>query len=799
MRSILFSLLLLLTLSTLHAQPDDRWRTFSTEGAPNQMRHYVPANGKPGYVPALNTLPLLEYLSSGVLYEYWAPGPTCVGCNSSDSVWRSNDGGTTWQPLHNSIPYRFDLRGDVGIARRWSTAEAWQQAMITTTGDGGWHILEPFPGTQAYEILYDTIPADGMPRFMAVHYTGGRLAITTDGGATWNRADSMGYTLDSTGKAIDSGLVSSTLFSPAPVGVNGRFGWIQLLALKGTRLTLLSSTHDDPTSSSFKYYFWDVDLSTMQATVRPMAADTAVRAYYSRSGELPPGNLMSVIQYASPKGLSLAVSFDMGNSWTWRNDSIPASNAYDAERTLCWTSPSTFFTSELYSNDTGRTWRKWYAPFHIVDMNAADSLHIAAAGIEGVYTSSDAGRTWKSVWADAPRGIYAGQGVVMAELRSTGFSVSYDSAEHWTPMALPENVDKIELIIPFDTTNDPNHFLALVTDHQFDSGEVRSIIESIDRGATWSLVGRTPQFDSVTIGKASVVQAGASRMIFLGVGASTAFTNTGFYVSRDSGRSWERRSTLPFGPSYVHRVTMLNMFDSLHGVGSNYGMMMFTSDGGVTWTQKLYLGVGFVAFDSLHFATLVTDPQSRPKKGTMLYTFDGGQHWTRQGSQVNDSLVSDPFYWIDSRQVYCTTLGRILFSSDSGGHFDILHPGFALAADEGLFDGNYIYIFSPDSAKIGRWRVTERPNSSGVRGEARANSGLMVRVEGSRIILTPEGPLPERWQPALVDILGRERQISWQFNGAHWIADGTSLPAGRYIIAATGDGVRRIAVVTIAR
>lgn len=722
-------------------------------------------------------------------YAFWQPHDPCYTCDTVPA-WRTDDGGITWNPIHTDVlPLVQQAHGSAGISSNWAfDVSSKAYAFTTTTGDTGWDTLQPFPGELAISVVHDTLPsAGGLPRFMAAfyesHFAGTRLAITTDGGTTWLRTDSVGYTLDANNKPVDSGLVESTLFGSAPVNAKGYFGWVRIIALQDSMLTMLSL------QGGYDYAFWEINLVTRQATITPLTvASQLLRDRLINATAARPGMLYSVTYEPRWGEYSFDVSFDMGKTWLHRTDSATVIKALP--QFLHFATPGYCITKNYYTHDTGRTWHRWYTPFDLVNFYSIDSLNLVATSSDNIYRSTDGGRSWTPSRPETPAAVFGGDGIVIAKLRDLGFACSHDSAETWSSISLPPNVDRLGSIALVDTLRHPEHLIGIATDDRFDSGAIRTLIVSTDSGHTWSTISNLPDLDNATNISLNFVRT-VDRSTTVGILNSSA----GLYTSTDKGVTWIRSNGAP------QVFTSVAMADEKHGMANRSNTMYRTVDGGATWSSVERLPdtysepFGMISFDSLRTTALLPDINQLFSKGRALYTFNGGEDWKYRTSKTGDVGMWNPVYWLDPAQAYCTTMGRILYSNDSGRHFEMLHPGLSFAAEHGVFDGNYLYYFSPDSGLIGRWRVLEK--SSSVPDVKIEGKEMMVQVEGNTIVLTPNGIRPEQWQPVLVDMLGRTHSLLWQFDGARWSANKSELPSGCYIVTATSDGVKRTGKVVL--
>jgi photosystem II stability/assembly factor-like uncharacterized protein len=272
--------------------------------------------------------------------------------------------------------------------------------------------------------------------------------------------------------------------------------------------------------------------------------------------------------------------------------------------------------------------------------------------------------------------------------------------------------------------------------------------------------------------------------------------NGGLYRIIDGGQTWQRVSTEIF--SHV------TMGTDRRGVAARGGALLQTTNGGERWDVTDTLDPvnrfprGLHTFDRDRYSVIVPDRYQRNSRGLAGHSSDGGGTWgfrQRAGEQMG---ITEPFFWLSPKDVYCTNDGRILYSSDSGVMFSDIRGEWGQSR-VATRDERYIYLFASDSARVGRWLILEGTSSVVVRlvdtGDLRAS---IIGNPSSDGVVQVRYTLPSSSlvEIELVDMRGWvmvTHRLDEQPSGEHtMVMDIQGIPSGRYLVrlGTNGDVVK---------
>ncbi len=470
-------------------------------------------------------------------------------------IWRSADGGASWQEANN------------GLLEGWSSSGALPVFRTLAACEGDPDVL--YLSCTAWPVK-----VDGQ---LQTHF--GTLA-SKDGGASWQwsyRGSEQGLLSGNyTGYWKDRSFGIPWAGEPNSYGICPTRPEVCYLTDNRTLRTLDGGKHWEQVGSN--------DLPDSSATTRGMEGTTTYGVHFD---PFDPQHFL--ITYAD---FGLFQTLDGGRSWQHAIRGVPAkwtntcywlefdpavkgriyaawSGAHDLPRTKMYYRTDRMQSYEggvAVSEDGGGTWRASNSglpagtiPTHILlDSTGPDSartLYICAFG-SGVYKSVDSGASWQAAdkglggnrhclrMSQLPSGqlflvvfkTYDSQGNLVPGALYT----SLDKAESWSPVPLPAGV-----VAPNDLACDPDNpdrlYLAAWPQMQGDSLGGGGLWVSEDRGQSWKL-----SFNQAAYAFGVTVDNRSPQTLYL-----TTF-NSALWRSDDRSGSWRRVEGFNF--KWAHRA-----------------------------------------------------------------------------------------------------------------------------------------------------------------------------------------------------------------------------------------------------
>jgi len=236
------------------------------------------------------------------------------------------------------------------------------------------------------------------------------------------------------------------------------------------------------------------------------------------------------------------------------------------------------------------------------------TFYMGAVG-GGVWKTTDAGRTWVSVWDNQPTGsigsiavadsnpnvvyVASGEGLARPDLSiGDGVYKSTDAGKTWTSLGLKDSQQIGEIAID---PKDDNRVYVAVTGHPYAQNPERGLYRTTDGGKTWKKV---LYIDDKTGASEVQIDPQNPNIVFAGMwqrqegpweNGSWSGTNGGLFRSTDGGDTWKKvtggglpddviQVNLTISPSNPKRI--YGEFASGRGVG-----LFRSDDGGQTWTH----------------------------------------------------------------------------------------------------------------------------------------------------------------------------------------------------------------------
>ncbi|HTS78230.1 MAG TPA: hypothetical protein VMG40_18605 [Bryobacteraceae bacterium] len=273
---------------------------------------------------------------------------------------------------------------------------------------------------------------------------------------------------------------------------------------------------------------------------------------------------------------------------------------------------------------------------------------------DGIYRSDDGGRSWRHLGLENSQHIariaidprdssvvyVASQGPLWSSGGDRGVFKTTDGGKTWkNVLTISENTGVTDIAI--DPT-DPDRLLAASYQRArrqwtlIDGGPESEIYKSDDAGKTWRRVrAGLPQGD---VGRIGVTFSPAqAHLVYAKIEASN--NQSGFYVSHDSGESWERRAAFEGTPMYYGQIIAdPKNPEKFYAGDTNFRV---SDDGGRT---VRILGDRNKHVDS---HTIWIDPRNTDHifvgcDGGVYESWDGGQFWNFKAN-----LPTLQFYDVD--------------------------------------------------------------------------------------------------------------------------------------------------------
>jgi photosystem II stability/assembly factor-like uncharacterized protein len=319
------------------------------------------------------------------------------------------------------------------------------------------------------------------------------------------------------------------------------------------------------------------------------------------------------------------------------------------------------------------------------------TTYYAASAGGGVWKSVDGGITWQSVFDDEPissigsiavapsdpKVIYVGSGE--ANIRGNvaagnGIYKSTDAGKTWAHVWTQEGQIGKMAIHP----GNPDIAFAAVLGHAFGPNAERGVYRTRDGGKTWEQVLKK---DANTGASDVAIDPSNPRIVFAGLWQArrlpwdleTAGPGSGLYVSRDGGDTWKvlTEGGLPSGmwgkigvavaPSDGRRVYAL--------IEAAEGGLFRSDDGGDTWTRAS--ANRLLRQRPWYYSTITVSPTNPDEvwcpQVSMLKSIDGGKTFA---IVKEDAHGDNHDVWIDPqnpRRLIAADDGGVKISVDAGG------------------------------------------------------------------------------------------------------------------------------------
>ncbi|HTR04335.1 MAG TPA: S-layer homology domain-containing protein [Thermoanaerobaculia bacterium] len=599
-----------------------------------------------------------------------------------DGIFRSRDGGVSWQPINN------------GLLDFWITGLAIDPSTPTTlyASSSGFFVYKTSDAGDHWVSLYVNDPTSSYGEASAIAvdplapstvYAATLAGVwkTTDGGCSWAPSNTglpttqIGAVAIMVDPADDRIVIVSTFLNGLYRSVDAGASWshVESFVTSGEHANALAA---DPVNAGVFYaatsYFIDPTAESGGSLYKSVDGGSS----WTPIGTLPNEPFRSVVVdlfspaiYLGSEVGSVRRSLD-GSTWAVVNEGLPAQAAGDLalgpQPNLLWVAAGG--AAVFKTTDAGATWADANAGIeglfgpHLLVHPSDDSTIWCSNGWgdgAGIFRSADAGQTWvRSATGLGPQAVVAlaatpGPPVTLfagLDFRG-GIYRSTDLGENWSPAGA----------LPGDTTPEVSDLVVPPTMPTRVYAAAGQLFLSDDGGDTW-----TP------------ASSDSHNLFFIWADSGVAGRLLGFVdgllqVSTDSGATWTPSDEgIDMSPVIAIGQDPSNGDHLLAGIQndpSNPTAPIYTSsDRGATWTPSddgipQTNSIVSVAFDAATPSTVYATAYG-PEARAIYRSLDGGDTW-----QPFDRGL--PRQFLDFSQVATSSDGSRLHLAGAGGVFEM--------------------------------------------------------------------------------------------------------------------------------
>ncbi len=341
-----------------------------------------------------------------------------------------------------------------------------------------------------------------------------------------------------------------------------------------------------------------------------------------------------------------------------------------------------------------------------------DNVFYAGAVGGGVWRSTDYGLEWKNITdgklsgdsasigalavaPSDPRILYAGTGeddIRNDMIPGDGIYRSSDAGKTWQYAGLRDTRTISEIVV---SPKDPNVVYASSMGHVFVPGPNRGVFKSTDGGKSWKKIlfvdDKTGAIDLVMDpNHPDVLYATMWQAQRMPWGLNDGGPGSGVYKTTDGGAHWTNLTRTPGFPTGVLGRIGVTLVASQPNtvyaiVQAKDGGVFRSDDGGATW--KLVNDEMILRQRAFYYMTIYADPKDpntvyAPEVNALWVSHDGGKAWSKLQTPHGDNHV----VWIDPDNT------KLLLEGNDGGATVSTDGGKTWSTDHNQPTGQFYHV-----------------------------------------------------------------------------------------------------------